>query len=280
MANWYDEEYSGTSRIGLKVTKTLFSGQSPFQKVDVIETEGFGRALLLDDAWMTSEFDEKTYHEPIVHLPLAVAPALERVLIIGGGDGGTAREVLRYDGVKHVDMVEIDGMVVDACKEFLPMIGSAWDDPRLHVHIDDGIAWVTQDAGREAYDVIIVDGADPAGPAEGLFNQAFFEGCRRCLKPNGVLTTQAESPDMMRDVHIAMIETIGRVFPIVRPYYGSVMIYPGAQWSWIFASNTVQPTDIQPGRIESVEGSTWLYNRDVHHAMLAVPNHIKRATGK
>lgn len=279
MANWYDEEYNGTSRIGFKVRRTLFSGQSPFQKVDIIETEDFGRALLLDDAWMTSEFDEKTYHEPITHVPMAVSPSIARVLIIGGGDGGTAREVLRYPGVEHVDMVEIDGMVVEACKEFLPTIGSAWNDPRLHVHIDDGIAWVTE--GKHApYDVIIVDGADPAGPAEGLFNRAFFEGCRRCLAPNGVLTTQAESPDMMRDIHLAMIETIGQVFPVVRPYYGSVMLYPGAQWSWIFASNGVQPEEVIDGRTDEIENTTWLYNRDVHHAMLAVPNHIRREIQK
>lgn len=276
MANWYDEEYNGTSRIGLKVTRTLFSGQSPFQKVDVIETEAFGRALLLDDAWMTSEFDEKTYHEPIAHVPMTVAPVIERVLIIGGGDGGTAREVLRYPGVKHVDLVEIDGMVVEVSQKYLSAIGSAWEDPRLHVHIADGIAWVTQEQ-RELYDVIIVDGADPAGPAEGLFNRAFFEGCARCLTDKGVLTTQAESPDMMRDIHVAMIQTIGDVFPVVRPYYSPVMIYPGAQWSWIFASKGVQPEDMVEERVQAIEESAWLYNREIHRAMLAVPNYIRRA---
>lgn len=278
MANWFDEEYDG-SRIGLEYTRVLFSGQSDFQKVDVIETEKFGNALLLDGCWMTCEKDEKTYHEPIVHLPFAVAPSIERVLIIGGGDGGTAREVLRYKDVKHVDMVEIDGLVVEMSKKYLSKIGSSFDDPRLHVHIDDGIAWVTE-RNPEPYDVIIVDGADPAGPAEGLFNEAFFQGCSRCLKPNGVLTTQAESPDMMRDVHIAMIETIGRVFPVTNPYYGSVQIYPGANWSWIFASKGVQPTAVIDSRIAEVENDTWLYNRDIHFAMLAVPNHIKRAIGR
>lgn len=276
MAHWFDEEYNGTSRFGFKVRQSLFSEQSPFQKVDIIETEEFGRALLLDEAWMTSEFDEKTYHEPIVHLPLAVAPKIARVLIIGGGDGGTAREVLRYKDVQHVDLVEIDGMVVEACQRFLPTIGSAWDDPRLHVHIADGIAWVNT-GEHEPYDVIIVDGADPAGPAEGLFNQSFFEGCRRNLAPNGVLTTQSESPDMMRDIHLAMIKTIALVFPTVRPYYSPVMIYPGSQWSWIFASNGVQPDDVIDARIAEVDRDTWLYNREIHHAMLAVPNHIRRA---
>lgn len=279
MANWFDEIYDENSRIGLKYKRVLFSGQSDFQKVDVIETEGFGNALLLDGCWMTCEKDEKTYHEPIVHLPFAVAPSIERVLIIGGGDGGTAREVLRYPEVKHVDMVEIDGLVVEVAKKYLTKIGSSFDDPRLNVHIDDGIAWVT-DGNHAPYDVIIVDGADPAGPAEGLFNEAFFQACERCLKPDGVLTTQAESPDMMRDIHIAMIETIAKVFPITRPYYGSVQIYPGAQWSWIYASKRVEPTDIIDARIAHVENDTWLYNREVHHAMLAIPNHIKRAIAR
>lgn len=276
MALWYDEEYQGTTRIGLKVTRTLFSGASPYQKVDVIETEALGRALLLDDTWMTSEADEKTYHEPISHVPLCVAPRIERVLIIGGGDGGTAREVLRHQGVKHVDMVEIDGMVVEASKKWLPTIGSAWDDPRLHVHIDDGIAWV-KDERREPYDVILVDGADPVGPAEGLFNEAFFVACRQRLRAGGVLATQAESPDMMRDIHIAMVQTIGRVFSIVRPYYGAVQIYPGAYWSWIFASDSVEPREPLSERVAAIEEGCWLYNADIHRAMFAVPNHIRKA---
>ena len=274
MALWYDEEHKGLFRIGLKVRRTLFSGTSEFQKVDIIETESLGRALLLDDTWMTSEADEKTYHEPIVHPPLCVAPSIERVLIIGGGDGGTAREVLRYPEVRHVDMVEIDGMVVEACQEFLPTIGTAWSDPRLHVHIDDGIAWVRNEE-LEPYDVIIVDGADPVGPAEGLFNQSFFEACRARLKPRGVFSTQAESPDMMRRIHLDMLQVIGDVFPICAPYYGAVTIYPGAYWSWIFASNDVSPSDVVEERVARVEQETWLYNRAMHDAMFAVPNHIR-----
>lgn len=276
MALWYDEEYEGTTRIGLKVKRTLFSGVSPFQKVDVIESEALGRALLLDDTWMTSEADEKTYHEPIAHIPLCAAPKIERVLIIGGGDGGTAREVLRHNAVKHVDLVEIDGMVVEASKAWLPSIGTAWDDPRLHVHIDDGIAWVKDDS-RQAYDVILVDGADPVGPAEGLFNEAFFAACRQRLTPGGVLATQAESPDRMREIHLAMIETIARVFKVVQPYYGAVQIYPGAYWSWIFASDEVDGREPIAERVAAIEADAWLYNEEVHRAMFAVPNHIKRA---
>src|SRR5690625_1912480 len=113
-------------------------------------------------------------------------------------------------------MVEIDGTVVEACKKYLPNIGTAWNDPRLHVHIDDGVAWVKKEHATP-YDVILVDGADPVGPAEGLFNQAFFEGCKNALSAQGVLSTQAESPDMMRDVHLAMIETLEKVFPKVHP---------------------------------------------------------------
>lgn len=280
MALWYDEVHADKVRFGLKVLRTLFMDKSEFQTVSVVETEAFGRALLLDDLWMTAEGDEATYHELIAHPPLCTARAIERVLIIGGGDGGTAREVLRHPEVKHIDMVEVDGMVVDACKTHLPAIGrDAWQDPRLHVHIADGIAWVA-DAADKHYDVIIVDGSDPVGPAVGLFNESFFQNCARILKPHGVLTTQAESPLLMQDVHLDMVRTLQRVFPRVHPYYNAVTIYPGAVWSWVYASFDTDPHDIDLDRARRVEQVSQLYTADLHRGVfLAVPANIRRALG-
>ncbi|MBT9557986.1 MAG: polyamine aminopropyltransferase [Myxococcales bacterium] len=274
MAIWFDEIHKDSTRFGCKIERTLFVGQSPFQKVTIVETSALGRALLLDDLWMCAEGEEKTYHELITHPALTCAPRIERVLIIGGGDGGTAREVLRHPEVKHVDMVEVDGMVVDASKEFLGTIGTAWNDPRLTVMIDDGIEFVR--TATQGYDVIIVDGSDPQGPAVGLFNEAFFRNCAKLLSDNGVFVTQSESPNLQRDVHIEMVQTLQRVFPKVHPYYDTVTIYPGGTWSWCFASKGVSPHEPNLERVARVEQHTDVYNREMHHGVFAVPNALKR----
>ena len=171
-----------------------------------------------------------------MHPALCGADSAARVLVIGGGDGGTARECLRHDAVQHLDMVEIDGRVVELSQEHLASIGgTAWSDPRFHLTVGDGIAWVAA-AADASYDVVLVDGSDPAGPAEGLFNRAFFEHCRRILRPGGVFATQSESPEAFREVHVAMVRLLREVFDHADPLYGWVPMYPSGWWSWTFAA--------------------------------------------
>lgn len=276
MSIWCDEVFEEKIRFGLSIKQTLFVGHSEFQKVSVVDTEAFGRALLIDDLWMTSEYDEKLYHEMIVHPALCTAPRIARVLVIGGGDGGTVREVLRYPEVEHVDMVEIDAMVIEASKQFLPSIGTAWNDPRLQVHVGDGLAWVArQDLPK--YDVILVDGSDPVGPATGLFNEDFYRNCAARLSEQGVLVTQAESPLLHRDVHLDMIRTIGRAVGHAHPYYGPVVLYPSGAWSWIYASSSVAPKSIIDARLAHIEEDCFIYNRELHLGCFAQPNHIRKA---
>ena len=208
MSGWIDEEHRGV-RYGL-AGELLVEESSPYQRIKVIESERYGRGLLLDGCWMTAERQESHYHESLVHPALCGANSVARVLVIGGGDGGTARECLRHDAVQHLDMVEIDGRVVELSQEHLASIGgTAWSDPRFHLTVGDGIAWVAA-AADASYDVVLVDGSDPAGPAEGLFNRAFFEHCRRILRPGGVFATQSESPEAFREVHVAMVRLCGR----------------------------------------------------------------------
>ena len=215
---WVDEVFDGV-RYGL-AGRVIAEKQSPFQRVTIIESERYGKGLLLDGCWMTAERQERHYHESIVHPALCSAASVERVLVIGGGDGGTARECLRHPGVQHLDMVEIDGLVVEWSQEHLPSIGGGcWSDPRFHLTVGDGIAWAAN-AAEASYDVVIVDGSDPAGPAEGLFNRAFFEQCRRILKPGGVFATQSESPEAFRQVHIDTVKVIREVFGHADPMYG------------------------------------------------------------
>jgi spermidine synthase len=185
---------------------------------------------------MTAEHQERHYHESLVHPALCSAASIERVLVIGGGDGGTARECLRHPEVKHLDMVEIDGRVVELSQEHLSSIGGGcWSDPRFHLTVGDGIAWAAE-AADASYDVVIVDGSDPTGPAEGLFNRAFFRNCCRILKPGGVFATQSESPEAFRQVHIDMVKLIRELFGHADPLYGWVPMYPSGWWSWTFAA--------------------------------------------
>ena len=231
---WIDEPHQGV-RYGL-AGRVLVEEQSDFQRITVIDSQRYGKGLLLDGCWMTAEHQERHYHESLVHPALCSAASIERVLVIGGGDGGTARECLRHPEVKHLDMVEIDGRVVQLSQEHLSSIGGGcWSDPRFHLTVGDGIAWAAA-AADASYDVVIVDGSDPTGPAEGLFNRAFFRNCCRILKPGGVFATQSESPEAFRQVHIDMVKLIRELFGHADPLYGWVPMYPSGWWSWTFAA--------------------------------------------
>ena len=235
----------------------------------------YGVTLLLDGAYMTSVGDEFHYHEMIVHPALTTAPSIRRVLIIGGGDGGTVREVLRYREVEQVTLCEIDGMVIEACKEHLPF-GVPWNDPRLVIRVGDGVAYLRDFAG-EPFDVILVDGADPVGPAEGLFQSPFYETCRARLAKEGVLAQQTEAPLLMRDDFVKIQRTLRAAFPVVQPYFGPVPIYPSGSWTWTYASNGITPANPREDRLAQIESGCRYYNRDIHHAAFAQPNYVRAA---
>ena len=273
---WIDEVHQGV-RYGL-AGRVLHEAQSPFQRVTIIESERYGRGLLLDGCWMTAEHQERHYHEPLVHPALCGAERIERILVIGGGDGGTARECLRHQEVRHLDLVEIDGLVVEWSQQHLPTIGGGcWSDPRLHLTVGDGIAWAGA-AADASYDVVIVDGSDPAGPAEGLFNQAFFEQCRRLLRPGGVFATQSESPEAFRQVHLDTVRLLRQVFGHADPLYGWVPMYPSGWWSWTFAATDSPHYRLpRPGRAEAVADGCQIWSpRWQEGAFAAMPAFITR----
>ncbi len=231
---WTDE-YHKEVRYGLR-GKILVNEKTDYQKITLVESKRYGKSLLLDGCWMTAEKSEKSYHECLVHPALSSAKQIKKVLIIGGGDGGTARECLRYKEVKHIDMIEIDRRVIELCQEYLPMIGgNAWEDPRLHVQIGDGIKWVEK-AEKDSYDVVLIDGSDPIGPAKGLFNRIFFKNCKRVLKTGGVFGSQSESPESFKKIHLELLHTIKCEFEFADPLYGWVPLYPSGWWSWTFAA--------------------------------------------
>jgi spermidine synthase len=278
MALWFDEIYNGKIRFGLRVKRSLFQGKSEFQSVDVVETEEFGRALALEDAWMTSERDEAHYHEMIVHPALTSAKRIERVLVIGGGDGGTVREVLRYSEVKHVSMVELDKMVVDVCKEHLSSFKVPWNDPRLKVEFGDGIAWLKNYAGAP-FDVILIDGSDPVGPAEGLYASPFYESAKKCLTPEGVLVSQTESPIAMAEDFARIVKTLRTSFKRAEPYFVPIPLYPSGMWSFSFASDQIDPRNFDDARAARIEAEARYYNRDIHRAAFAQPSFVRKLLG-
>ena len=175
MELWYTEEHSENVRFSIRVEKQLYSAKSKFQHIDVFEAKEFGRFLTLDGLMMVTEKDEFIYHDMIVHVPMAAIQKIQKVLVIGAGDGGTVRELTRYDSIDTIDMVEIDQMVVEACKKYLPQTSSHLEDPRVNLHFEDGLKFVQEK--ENVYDLIIVDSTDPFGPGEGLFTKEFYGNC-------------------------------------------------------------------------------------------------------
>ncbi len=218
MELWYTEEQTDEVRFSIKVKQHLYTGKSEFQDVDVFESEEFGKFLTLDGLMMVTEKDEFIYHDMITHVAMATKPDVKKVLVIGGGDGGTVRELTRYEHIEKIDMVEIDKLVVDISREYLPITASKLDDSRVTLYFEDGIKFVADT--KEIYDLILVDSTDPIGPGEGLFTTEFYQNCFKILSDDGILVNQSESPyydqfsHEMRRAH----KKIKNIFPISKVY--------------------------------------------------------------
>ena len=235
ITTWIDEYHKG-SRFGLN-GKILIKKTSKYQEIIVIENEYYGKALMLDGCWMTSLKDEKYYHECLVHPALSRIDEKSNVLIIGGGDGGTLRECIKYTKISKIDLVEIDEEVILISKKFLKEIGGeAWNDKRLKIHIDDGVQWVKKTKDN-FYDVIFIDCSDPSEFSNLLFSDSFYKECKRILKPMGILATQSESPESFKNIHINILKTLKSIFKVSETMYSFVPIYPSGIWSWTFASS-------------------------------------------
>lgn len=275
---WYSEFHTENVKFSIKVTRHLCSEKTKFQQIDFFESPEFGTFFTIDGLVMVTEKDEFAYHEMITHVPFAVNPDIARVLIIGGGDGGTAREVCRYATVRHVDLVEIDERVVSLSKKYLPKVSCALGkDPRLDIIYEDGLNFVKRAPGG-SYDLIIVDSTDPVGPGEGLFTEDFYRGCMRTLSDSGILINQHESPyypqyarEMLR-AH----KKINSVFPVAKVYQFHMPTYPSGHWLFGFASKGLDPVrDFKRVRWESLDLKTRYYNTDLHCASFALPTYVK-----
>lgn len=272
---WITEEY-GDLRFGYKVKKALFQGQSDFQKVDVVDTYPLGKMLFNDNLVMISEKDEFVYHDMIAHVPLFMHPNPKNVLVIGGGDGGSLREVLRHKNVERCVMVEIDKMVVDACVEHIPQTSSALKDPRAELIIDDGVKYVEQ--CDEKFDVIIVDSTEPIGPATPLFGEAFYKDVYKCLSDDGIVVSQSESPFFNQEMQTKILSIMKGIFPGVYMYNYTNLTYPGGMWSFSMGSKKYHPIkDLDDTRVRDSGLDFQYYNEQIHKGAFYLPNFQRKA---
>jgi spermidine synthase len=274
---WYSEYHADDVRFSIKVDRHLHSEQTLFQQIDFFDSQTMGRFFTLDGLMMVTEKDEFSYHDMICHPAFAVNPDIRKVLVIGGGDGGTTREVARYKTVESIDVVEIDERVVRLCQEYLPQTAAVYlSDPRVKLHFEDGLEFVRR-APDASYDLILVDSTDPIGPGEGLFTFEFYRDCFRVLNARGILVNQHESPYYDRDVRRMMRAhaKLYKTFPVARVYEFHMPTYPSGHWLFGFASKGLDPVkDMQAERWNALGLKTKYYNTELHKAAFALPTYV------
>jgi spermidine synthase len=277
MELWYSEKGTENVKFSIKVDKHIYSGQSEFQRIDVFESPEFGRFLTLDGFMMLTEKDEFIYHEMITHIPMAVHPKPENILIIGAGDGGVVRELSKYEGVRRMDLVEIDEQVVEVSKRLLPTTACRFDDPRLNIYYQDGLKFIRK--YENEYDIIIVDSTDPFGPGEGLFTKEFYGNCFKVLREDGIMVNQHESPfyeedaEAMKRAHQRIVKS----FPISRVYQAHIPTYPSGYWLFGFASKRYHPIKDLNSRMWNHLGiETRYYNTNLHKGAFYLPNYVEK----
>ena len=275
MELWYTDEHTDDVRFSMKASVQVVSRQSAVQRIDILDTPAYGRVLVLDGGLMTTEKDEFIYHEMITHVPMAVHPNVRRVLVVGGGDGGTVRELTKYRTIESIDLVEVDKDVVLLAKKYLPFTSCKLRDKRVSVWFEEGLRFVR--GKRDEYDLIIIDSSDPYGPAEGLFTREFYGTCYKALKSDGILINQHESPfyaahrRSVRDAH----RHIALEFPVSTVYQCHIPSYPSGHWLFGFASKKYHPIgNLDEARWNKLRIETRYYNTALHRGAFALPNYV------
>ncbi|HPE21312.1 MAG TPA: polyamine aminopropyltransferase [Candidatus Mcinerneyibacteriales bacterium] len=274
MGEWFREEvtYQNQASLGFKIDKLLCREKSPYQEIMIFENSFFGRVMVIDEVTMLTTRDEFVYHEMIVHPAMAVHPGIQRVLVIGAGDGGTIRELTRYDSIRTIDWVEIDGTVVELSERFLPSLTTGNHDPRVRLMVRDGVAYIKEYSG-EPYDLIIIDSTDPVGPGEGLFGTPFYRSCFDILSGEGIIINQAENPHYSPEWVTGIAGKMTKIFPAFSFYQAFIPTYPSGHWLFGFASKKRDPR--VPEESPVFADILKYYNREVHTAAFALPNFVR-----
>ena len=272
---WIEEklEIKNGRALKVRITKSLEKIKSEFQEIEVVESESFGKILLIDGVIMLTEADEFCYHEMIAHVPLCVHTKAQKVLVIGGGDGGTVREILKHDNVKEVDVCEIDEKVIEISKRHFPYLANSFDDPKVKIYCEDGNKFIKDH--KDEYDIIIVDSSDPIGPAEVLFRREFYEAMYQALKNNGIVVTQAESFFYHQKIIKSLFSFIKEIYPIPEYYYTLVPTYPSGVIGFTFCSKKYHPiSDFNQQEALKLKDLRY-YNKDIHKAAFILPNFVQ-----
>ncbi len=270
MELWYTEKQTPHAGLTCTVKETLLRCRTEYQELAVLDTFQFGRMLVLDGMVQTTIADEYVYHEMIVHPPMFTHPRPENVVVIGGGDGGTVREICKYPSVRKVVLVEIDAQVVEASRRFLPELACSLDDPRVEIHFTDGIEYIR--SLNDFCDLIIVDSTEPVGPAIGLFDTPFYQSVFRALKEDGILVAQTESPFFNAELIRSVFPRVKSVFPACYFYLAAIPTYPSGLWSFTMGSKKYDPR--KPAGTFSPEDTRY-YWPGIHGSFLVLPRFVQ-----
>ena len=243
MELWFSENHTPDVKLSLRLDRHLYSVQSDYQQIDVFESREFGRVLALDGNIMLTERDEFIYDEMMAHVPMAVHPGIRNVLVIGAGDGGVIKELTRYDRIESIDLVEMDPLVLDVCRKYLPGNACRLDDERVHIYTGNGLKFIRRCENK--YDLIVVDSTDPFGPSEGLFTKEFYGNCYKALRDDGIMVNQQGSPFYAEDANAMQRshQRIAETFPISRVFQAHIPTYAAGYWLFGFASKKYHPID-------------------------------------
>lgn len=269
MEIWVTEYQTKSLAFSLKIRNTLKTENTKYQTLAVVDTEQFGRMLLLDGMVMTTEQDEFVYHEMITQVALNSHPSPKKVLIVGGGDGGALREVVNHPAVESGLLVEIDERVVLASKEYFPQLSTAFTHAKAQIIIDDGIAFVKNH--KNSFDLIIVDSTEPVGPAIELFSPSFYKNVYEALHDDGMLVVQSESPFFNQEVIKKAYGGINSIFPLTKLYLASIPTYPSGLWSFTVGSKKYDPEVI----VSEAAPNTKYYSTDIHQAAFKLPPFVQ-----
>ena len=268
---WFTEYQ--TENVGLTIrAKEVKTIKSKYQEIIVLDTQEFGKVLVLDGAIQTTEKDEFMYHEMLVHPALVKHPNPQRVLIIGGGDGGSVREALKHKTVEEVHLCEIDEEVIFVSEKYFPSISSKLRDPKVKIFIEDGNQFLEE--RKNYYDVIIMDSSDPIGPAEVLFQEKFYKKVKESLKENGIMVAQTESPFLQEEYFKNAVKEIKKVFKYVGVYTGFVPTYPAGMWSYTIASDDINVLEnVNEEKLEEIEAR--YLDKELYKNLFAIPKFVK-----
>lgn len=271
MEMWFTEKQTEHYGIMARIRESLVREQTAYQDLAVIDTVEFGRMLVLDGMVMTTEKDEFVYHEMVAHPALFTHPEPRHVLVVGGGDGGVIREVLKHPSVEKAVLVDIDGQVIDYSKRYLPSIAGALEDPRVEVLVKDGFMHIHDH--KDEYDVIMVDSTEPVGPAVQLFTRGFYQGIYEALKEDGIFVAQTDNPWFKADLIRSVNRDVREVFPIVRVYGANIPTYPSGLWTFTIGSKKHDPLAVDEQQIPEID--TKYYTPRLHKAAFVLPRFVE-----